>query len=524
MRIRLVIVAAAACCVGAVAFVRTPCEAPQVGARPLSSDARADSPVRRIELLRAPRFDDVSAFEDDDIARIDSWLAAQVERAKYPSLSVAIVRDGDVKYRRSFGFRDIAGEKRASPETPYHIASVTKVFTTLLAVQLHNRGVVDLDAPVTKYLPEGVVITTNPKAGATITLRHLASHTSGLPRSVPGKVQSIEGRYQLEQKLLYAHLANVSLEFEPGTKELYSNLGMGLLGHVLERAAAKPFDELLKELVCEPLRLANTAVSDSSRRFTAIGYSNGIPRLPADYSRMERLVSSGGLVSSTEDLTRFLIANMKPGFVSDETLAQLHTPTKLSSGSLARTGLGWSVRTRPSIGQVLKKNGGRNNCSAWIGFAPEHGVGVTVVTNCGDPDVDSIGYWLLERSVPGVASDLLAREPVERSIYARVAPFTGVRWENEKPIVCVQDRWSPVVSIDEIPIERVVAFARKKFRDKARKRFAEDLVEVLSAMGYEPKWTVTLGIVASDGTVKKVPVRMTEHNRNLVRRQLIPAQ
>jgi len=153
----------------------------------------------------------------------------------------------------------------------------------------------------------------------------------------------------------------------------------------------------------------------------------------------------------------------------------------------------------------------RSNCSAWIGFAPEHGVGVAVVTNCGEPDVDEIGYWLLERSVPG------AHKPVTKYGYAKVAPYTGVRWENERPIVRVQNRWSPLVSIDGIPIDRIVKFAQQEFREKARKRFAEDLVEVLSTMGHEPDWKVTLGLETQDGQVEQLQILMTEDNRDLVR-------
>ena len=86
----------------------------------------------------------------------------------------------------------------ATASTPFHVASVTKVFTASLAVMLHEQGVVDLDQPVATYLPEDVRISTTPELGATITLRQLASHTSGLPRGVPGKVQLVEGRHPSE--------------------------------------------------------------------------------------------------------------------------------------------------------------------------------------------------------------------------------------------------------------------------------------------------------------------------------------
>jgi D-alanyl-D-alanine-carboxypeptidase/D-alanyl-D-alanine-endopeptidase len=458
-----------------------------------------------------PSFGEVSGFGDDDIAKIDSWLQEQVDLAKYPSLAVAIVRDGEMVYGRAFGFEDIKSSKLATLQTQYNVASVTKVFTASLAVMLHEQGVVDLDQPVAKYLPESVAISSTPKIGATITLRQLASHTSGLPRGVPGRVQSVEGWYALEPQRLYDHLANVKLDSEPGTKELYSNLGFGLLGHALERAANKPLDQLVKEMICEPLKLERTVIQADDTVHPATGYDDSGRQRETNPSFRERLAGSGGLVASVEDLAKFVSAQMKPGVFSHEMLEQLHSRSSRSDGILVETALGWTIDFSRYLGRYPEKNGGRSNCSAWIGFAPEHGVGVVVVTNCGGPEVDSIGRWLLERSAPGVF------KPVRKNDYAKVAPYTGVRWENDRPIVCVNNQWSPLVSIDGIPIDRIMEFANGEFDALARKRFAEDLVELLSKFGHEPDWTVTLELEEADGQIEQLQVLMTEANRELVR-------
>ncbi|MDQ3622627.1 MAG: beta-lactamase family protein [Verrucomicrobiota bacterium] len=357
--------------------------------------------VRRVREPGVPMLDNVSAFAEDDIARIDSWLRQQVAHAEYPSLSVAITRDGKIVYQNAFGFEDIKARRKATPQTSYHVASVTKAFTASLAVMLHSRGVIDLDQPVIKYLPEGVAISAKPELGATITLRQLASHSSGLPRGVSGPVQSVEGRYQLEPTRLYEHLGKVALEFNPGTKQVYSNLGFGLLGHVLERAAGRPFNQLLREMIFEPLHLEITSIDAGGKLHLATGYSSRSPRREREHSYRERFAASGGLVASAPDLAKFLSAQMTPGVFSKGMLDQLHTATTLSDGSMAGTALGWSIKPIETIGTILEKNGGRNNCTAWIGFAPEHKVGVAVVANCGGPDVDPIGRCLLERSVPG---------------------------------------------------------------------------------------------------------------------------
>ncbi len=467
------------------------------------NDSSANSP------LRSPPFDDISAFNEADLVRIDAWLQEQFTLGNYPSLSIAIVRRDAVVYRRSFGFEDIKAGRKATPETSYHVASVTKAFTASIAAILHARGVIDLDQPVAKYLPAGVTISTRPAVGATITLRQLASHTSGLPRGVAGPVQSVEGRYQLEPQRLYDHLAKAKLQFDPGADELYSNLGFGLLGHALELAAGKPFDLLLQETICDPLQLEHTAINENDKLRIATGYSSFNPRWEEKHSYRERLAGSGGLITSAADLAKFLSAQLKPGFFTTEMLEELHTPAKLANGSNADTALGWNLNFSSS--RIIEKNGGRNNCSAWIGFSRDHGIGIAVLANCGEPGVDPIGRWLLERTVPG------GRKPVMSHGYAKVTPYTGVRWKNDRPIVQVNGRWADLVSINGIPIERIMEFAQREFRDKARKRFAEDLVYLLSLMGHDPDWEVTLGLKTASGQVEHLKVRMTEENRRLSR-------
>ena len=457
-----------------------------------------------------PSFDDVSAFGEEGAARIDSWLEKQVELCDYPSLSVAIVRDEEIVYQRAFGFENTWEGREATTETAYHVASVTKAFTASLAMLLHGQGVIDLDQPVVKYLPEGVSISTRPEIGATITLRQLGTHTSGLPRSVAEPVQSVEVRYDLEPQRLYDLLAKVNLESDPGTSRLYSNLGFGVLGHALELASGKSLNQLLQEMLCEPLQLERTAYHVDGDLAVATGYTTP-PQLPEGHSYRKRLAGSGGLVTCVGDLAKFLAAQMKPGLFTGDMLEQLHAEAELKDGSMIDGALGWSLDTRHPAGVIVSKNGGRGNASAWMGFVPEFGVGVAVITNVGRPDVDSIGRWLLERSVPG------GSKPTSKHGYAKVAPYSGVRWEEDRPIVRVGDRWSRLVSIDGIPIDQIMAFAEKEFGGIARKRFAEDLPELLSKMGHNPDWEVVLGLGAETGSVETLRVRMTGENRNRVR-------
>lgn len=460
---------------------------------------------------RGPGLEEISAFVEGDIDHIDDWLN-RVMDDRYPSLAAIVVRDGELVYSSAFGVEDKESKRPATTDTQYNVASVTKVFTASLAVILHEQGVVDLDQPAVAYLPPNVRISTTPQRGATITLRQLASHTSGLPRSVADQVQSVEGRYALEPERLYALLAKVELKFDPGTSREYSNLGFGVLGHVLELAADKPLDDLLQERICTPLRLIGTAIEGNSKLQPATGYDwQKRGGAETTHSLKERLAGSGGLVSSTDDIGRFLMAQMNPGVFTAEMLEQLQTEMKLAGGGPSATTLGWSIGSIESADRILEKNGQRSNCSAWIGFSPKHKVGVAILTNCGGPRVDPIGRKLLEQSIPREQRKLVSDDG-----YAKVAPFTGVRWDADQPIVCVHGAWSQLLSINDVPTSEIMEFANKTFRSQARKRFAEDIVEVLTKMGHQPDWQVTLELKHENGIVEQLQVLMTRENRELL--------
>ncbi len=110
--------------------------------------------------------------------------------------------------------------------------------------------------------------------------------------------------------------------------------------------------------------------------------------------------------------------------------------------------------------------------------------------------------------------------PVTDEGYAKVAPFSGVRWENDLPTVRVDGDWSRLRSIDGFPIEEIMSFSREQYGSMARKRFTEDLVEVLSKMGHDPDWEVTLELQLAGGEPKTVRVRMTAVNRRVARLDL----
>lgn len=159
------------------------------------------------------------------------------------------------------------GRHTVGPDTIYEIGSITKVFTSILLADCVERGTVRLDDPVAKRLPSHVKMPT--RNGKQITLEHLATHRSGLPRMPmnfePKDAANPYADYTAER--LYAFLAKCELEHDVGSKYLYSNLAVGLLGNALSNACGQPYEELVVQRICKPLGMNDTGITLSKEQW-----------------------------------------------------------------------------------------------------------------------------------------------------------------------------------------------------------------------------------------------------------------
>ena len=171
--------------------------------------------------------------------RLEPWIAAEIEQKGIPALSIALVDDQTIVWARGFGFADPAKKVPATAETAYRVGSVSKLFTDLAVMQLVEQGKIDLDKPVSDYIPE--FAPKNPFKTA-ITLRQLMSHRSGLVREPPAGHYFDPAPPSLEQ--VVRSLKSTTLVFEPGTRTKYSNAGITVVGAVIEKAGNEPFAAL----------------------------------------------------------------------------------------------------------------------------------------------------------------------------------------------------------------------------------------------------------------------------------------
>jgi serine-type D-Ala-D-Ala carboxypeptidase/endopeptidase len=264
----------------------------------------------------------------------------------------------------------------------FEIASITKVLTALLLVEMSSRGEVRLDDPVAKYLPPSVKLNERSRP---ITLLDLASYTSGLPympSNLPTNWWALRnplGDYTEEK--LYAFLSSYTPIHEPGTRYEYSNLGFGLLGHALARSAGKSYEVLLSERVCAPLGLRHTRITFSPEMKSHLVQGHDLQLKPTPLWDFSSLEGAGSVRASAKDLTEFLKVCMgfkqTPLGDSLTRLRQTRTHTRLPGTDAA---LGWFISSNESE-EIVWKTGLTGGCSTFLGFSTRHRRGAVLLSN-----------------------------------------------------------------------------------------------------------------------------------------------
>ena len=250
---------------------------------------------------------------EDLVAQVDAVIEPLVESGTVIGLSVGVLTDGE-SWTRGYGRLAVDDDQRPDGDTLYEIGSISKVFTALLLADAATRGELSLDDSVSRWLPQGRTIN-DLDEGDPIRLHHLATHTSGLAR-MPANFAPKDPYVPYEDygiDRLLDELEHLWVADTPGAKYGYSNLGAGLLGMIVTRAAsADSYEELLLERICGPLALTDTRVTvpdDDHERFAGPHDPDG--RAVKRWA-LAALVGAGGIRSSVNDLLRFGAAQLRP--------------------------------------------------------------------------------------------------------------------------------------------------------------------------------------------------------------------
>ncbi|CAG5006627.1 D-alanyl-D-alanine-carboxypeptidase/endopeptidaseAmpH [Dyadobacter sp. CECT 9275] len=344
----------------------------------------------------------------EDKAPAPETINTAIDNAVYPYIAmganvgiiVGIIKDGS-KSVYSYGEKELGTDQKITSKSVLELASITKTFTALALADMHFRENLNLDDPIEKYLPARVKVPSF--NGKKITLRQLANHTSGLPRTPENMDKEAFNPYiGYSEEKMYEFINGYTLKREPGTQYEYSNVGYGLLGQILSILNKTDYEDMIASRVTVPLGMKHTTVSFSSEQLQNLvpGYY-GNRKVDSWAKYMENILQgTGSLISNLDDMLIYLDANMNPqNNLLGQAISLTHKPTFEYSGDHQDgIGLGWSLFSADNQ-NITWKNGGNGGYTSFIGFDKSSKTGVVILTNSSlnpDPFQTQMGFEILK--------------------------------------------------------------------------------------------------------------------------------
>ncbi|WP_426348997.1 serine hydrolase domain-containing protein [Alloiococcus sp. CFN-8] len=306
---------------------------------------------------------------------IDEYVMSYLERNGLPGAAIVIVKDGEVIYEKGYG-HDSAG-KALTEKSLMRIGSSSKPFTGFSVLQLVEKGKINLDDPVVKYLPE---LTMDDDRLDKITIRHLLSHTSGIPNPT-----IIEPANTIKEGI--ERVNSWKLQWEPGEKYYYSNANYWILARLVEVVSGMDFPEYLKEKIFIPLGMKDTLTTINSgdpvkglSKGYITAYGTALP-----WSELEQMFAgAGGIISTASDIGKWLALHSNEGLmdngerlISKELLEESHSPQPGSP----KYGLGWSLSSKEVKPPRISHSGALSTVQAQLDIVPSSGYAIGVLLN-----------------------------------------------------------------------------------------------------------------------------------------------
>jgi len=322
--------------------------------------------------------------------QIEAAVSRFMSTTHTPGISVAVVENGEYEWAQGFGFADLENNVPDSEHTLYRLASISKSLTATAAMQLWERGKLDLDVPVQKYCPSF------PQKPWPITTREVLGHLGGIRHYKSSSQDDPEvGNTKHFDDPIQAGLnffENDPLIAQPGTSFHYSTQGYTLVGCVIEGASGEKYVDFVRQNIFISAGMEQTQVDD---RFAIIPYRTRFYQkkdsgalLNADFLDSSYKIPGGGWLSSAEDMAHFEVAILGDKLVRRATRDLMWTALKPSNGEKDMYALGWGWSDDDGIHSV-GHNGGQQGTSTSFAIAPEQRDGVVVLTNMeGQPSND----------------------------------------------------------------------------------------------------------------------------------------
>jgi CubicO group peptidase (beta-lactamase class C family) len=369
------------------------------------------------EYAVAPKLDVATA------AKIETLVGEIMANGQVPGAAVGIVKDGELVYAKGFGVTELGSNLPVTPDSIFHMGSVAKTATAVAIMQLVEAGKIDLDAPVTEYLPDFTLA--DPNLGE-VTIRRLLSHTAGMPDPIDWLAEYQDENLRSDDAALDDYvrsLGDQSLTYQPGEDWAYSNTGFDILGDVVATVSGQSFEDYLQANVLTPLGMANSSylLSDLDPAKLAAPHmydKDGNAKTLDFYPYTRAHAPSGAFYSSVHDMARFAIANMNQGELDGTRVLPASAYEEMWAPQAATTwaeafgpqvanyGLGWFVgefNGHPLIGNYGTEFGFQSH----FGIFLDDGMAVIALVNLFDPEAGSFYAYDIGN---GVAEALLGVE------------------------------------------------------------------------------------------------------------------
>ena len=347
------------------------------------------------------------------IRLFSAWLDGQIAYRGLPGVVVGVVSDQELVWVQGFGFANVEANRPMAPDTRFRMASHSKLFTATSIMQLREQGRLRLDDPVSEYLPWFRVQSAEPD-DPPITLEHLLTHSSGLPREAGSHWSDWEFPTREElRELIPARQA----PFSPETRWKYSNLAYTIAGMVVEEVGGEIWAEYIQNNIFDPLGMSASSVDHDVQGLTT-GYSRRMPdgsRQVIPFVDARGMGAATGLTSTVEDMAKFVSAQFRKGprggdrILSTASLREMHRVRMLESTWTRGQGIGFGV-SRVEDKLYVGHGGGYPGHTTNTLIQLDSKVGVIVLTNTNDSNPGGIARQLMS-TVGEAVAEATATEP-----------------------------------------------------------------------------------------------------------------
>lgn len=337
------------------------------------------------------------SFSQDAAAKIEKAIEQTMSETQVPGLAVGIVKDGKVVYTRGFGEMELGKERLITPQSTFYWASVAKSVTATAIMQLVEQGKLDLDTPLTGYLPYFQMVD---EQYTTITVRQLLSHMGGVAHIQSANRQEAYRNPEYDDRALERFvrgLQNEELLAAPGDEWVYSTVGFMILGDVIAKVSGQSYETYVQENIFVPLGMEQTTflieeTTPDSLVSPHLPNAQGGVMVGAVYPYSRPFAAGSGILSNVEDMARYALAHLNRGelngvrILNDAAYDLMWEPvsdTTIPNPVVAQYGLGWMIGEHNGY-RTIGHDGLIEEFNAYFTMIPEDNLAVVLAVNYTD--------------------------------------------------------------------------------------------------------------------------------------------